>query len=63
MYFLLRCRVTWEVGVWPINWKLGRQARRADLIDILTPARADEIASVDAQRTYYQDWLASLQQD
>lgn len=40
--------------------RLGQQARRADLIDIFEPAEAAEIATVEDQRAFFDEWLASL---
>jgi hypothetical protein len=38
----------------------GKQARRADLVDIFDYANPEQIGSVEAQELYYKEWINSL---
>lgn len=40
--------------------RIGKQAKRRQLVDILDPASAKKVGTVEQQRDYFDRWLGSL---
>ncbi len=49
-------------GMKAYQLRLGEQARRGDLVDILAPAGPEEVATVVDQEMFHKQWLTSLRQ-